>query len=109
MVARHRNPHQLSHDDLPVAHDRARRHRADGEDGGLRRVDDRRELVYAEHAEVADGEGRAGVLFGLEAAAARSLGEPAYLAGDLADRLRVRAAHHGRYQPVLYGDGDADV
>src|SRR5947207_10045677 len=56
MVARHRDPHQLSHDDLPVAHDRLRGHRADGEYGGLRRVYDRRELVNAEHAEVAYGE-----------------------------------------------------
>src|SRR5947209_550712 len=109
VVAGHRDAHQLADDDLAVADDRAGRHRADGEDGGLRRVDDRRELVYAEHAEVADGEGRAGVLFGLELAAARALGQPAHLAGDLADRLRVRPAHHGRYQPVLDGDGDADV
>src|SRR5436309_2054175 len=101
VVAGHRDSHQLAHDDLAVADDRPGRHRADGEDGGLRRVDDRRELVYAEHAEVAYREGRAGVLFGLEASAARALGKLAHLARDLPDRLRVRAAHDRSYQPVL--------
>ena len=109
MVAGHRDSHQLPHDDLALAHDGARRHRADGEDGGLRRVDDGGEFVHAEHAEVAHGEGRAGVLFGLELAAARSLGQLAHLARDLPDRFGVRAAHDRRDQPVLDGDGDADV
>src|SRR5205085_11512104 len=109
VVARHRDAHQLPHDDLPVAHDGFGRHRADGEYGGLWRVDDRRELVYAEHAEVADGEGRARIFFGLEFSRASAPGQLAYLSRDLPDGLRLRAANDRSYQPILYRDCDADV
>jgi hypothetical protein len=109
VVARHRDAHQLPDDDLAFAHDRLRLHRADGEDGPLRRVDDGGELVYAEHPEVADREGRARVLFRLQPPRARAFGEFPHLAADLPDALRVRRANDGRYQTVLDRDGDADV
>ena len=57
----------------------------DGEDRGLGRIDDRRELVDPEHAEVGDRERRAGVLLRLELPLARELGEL------LALRARSRA------------------
>src|SRR3712207_8366126 len=54
VIARHRDAHDLPDDDFAVAHDGLGRHLADGEDRRFGRVDDGRELVYAEHAEVAD-------------------------------------------------------
>ena len=62
---------------LPLAslHDGLPGCAADGEDGGLGRVDDGGEFLDAEHAEVGDGEGGAGHLLGLEFAGAAEVGE----------------------------------
>src|SRR5829696_778564 len=75
VVAAHRHAHALADDGGAVLDDRPVLRGADGEDGRLRRVDDGRELVDAEHAKVRDRERGAGVLLGLELALARPLRE----------------------------------
>ena len=52
VVARHRDVHHAANDDLPVADDGRLGGTADGEDACLGRIDDRGELLDAEHSEV---------------------------------------------------------
>src|SRR4051812_34048800 len=68
VIAAHRYPQPLVYAYLSTAHDRLVLDRADGKDPRLRRIDDRRELVDPEHAEVRHGECRAGVLLRCEPA-----------------------------------------
>ena len=56
---------------------------ADRQDAALRRVDDRGELLDAEHAEVGDREGAALELLELQLAGAGARGEVLHLGGDL--------------------------
>ena len=92
---------------LPTTGDLA--HGADRQDRGLGRVDDGRELLDAHHAEVRDGEGRAGVLVRLQAPVAGALGQFARLGRDVDQRLRVGVANHRGDQAVLERDRQADV
>src|SRR5204863_5109709 len=78
--------------DLVVAHDRLADGFADGEDGGLRRVDDGGELADAGHGEDADGVGAAGQFVRGELAGPRAGGEVVRLAGDLGERLAAGVA-----------------
>src|SRR5215218_2044665 len=75
MVAAHGDAHAAAHDGLAVDDDELLLARADGEDPRLGRIDDRCELVDAEHAEVAHREGGSGELFRLELPLTRTLGE----------------------------------
>src|ERR1051326_8831510 len=84
MIARHRDAHHLAHDDLAFAHDWLRRHSADRQNRALRRIDHRRELVDAKHAEIADRECRACVLLGFQSLRARAFRELAHFSRDLA-------------------------
>ncbi len=90
VVARQRQPHDVADDDLAVAHDRRRRHRADGQDRRLRRVDHGDEALDAEHAEVGDRERARGQLRRRDRARPHALGERPRLARDLAERLACR-------------------
>src|SRR5688572_28934999 len=62
MVAAHRHTHAWAHHDLAVLYYRPFLDSADGDDSGLRRIDDRRELVNPEHSEVRDRERCARIL-----------------------------------------------
>src|SRR5215218_2721324 len=75
VIAAHRDAHAVAHDGLAIHDDELLLARADREDARLGWVDDRGELVDAEHAEVAHRERRAGELLGLESPLAGPLSE----------------------------------
>src|SRR4051794_34573571 len=101
--------HPLPRDDLAVDHGGARLDRTDGEDPGLRRVDDGPEARDAEHAQVGDGEGAAGDLVLLELAVAGAAGEVAGVAGQLAQALPIGVTDDRHDQSVVERDREADV
>ena len=65
------------------------------------------EAFDAEHAEVRDGERRAGHFLGLEFAGAAKIRELFDFLRQLANGFRVRLADDGDDQAVVEGDGDA--
>ena len=109
MVTGQRHLHPASDADLAAVGHGLLEDRAHGQDRPLGRVDDGGELLHVEHAEVRDGEGRAGELLDPELPAPRALGEVARLRGDLGERLRVAVAEHGGDEPALEGHRDTDV
>ena len=100
---------RLPGDDRAVGDDGDVAHLTDGEDGALGRIDDRRELVDAEHAQVRDRERPVGHLLGLELPGSRPCRELPHLARDRGDALLVRVADDRRDEPVGDGDRDGDV
>ena len=82
---------------------------ADGEDGGLGLVDDRRAELAAEDAGVGEREGRSGGFVGLELLGARALGQIGDGAGDVDEAARLRLLDDGHDQAPLQRDGDAEV
>jgi hypothetical protein len=91
--------HRGADRDLVTVHDGLADGFADGEDGGLRRVDDGGELTDAVHAEVADGEGDADEFVRGELACPCPGGEVARFAGDLGERLAVGVRVTGTMSP----------
>ena len=107
---------QAQPDHLPRLHmiaspDRLRLDAAHAEDGALRQVDDRRERVDAEHAQVGQREGAAGQLVGRTLAAAGAFGQRGCFGGELRQPLAIRPAHHRRQQPAfgVHRHGDVDL
>src|ERR1700733_12347315 len=91
MIARERDALAMADDDLVVrANHRLLHDVADGEDRGLRRIDDRAEAVDAEHAEIRNSEGAALEFLGLELAVLGLARERFCLAADLDERLVLR-------------------
>ena len=82
---------------------------ADGEDGGIGRIDDRAEAVHAHHPEVGHAEGAAGELLGLQLLLLGALGEILSFTADGDEIFRVRVADDGGDEAVLNGDGEGDV
>src|SRR5688572_23215321 len=109
VVAAHGQTHARLHHPRAVHDHHLLLHRADRDDAGFGWIDDRRELDDAEHAEVADRERRARVLFGLELLLARTARELFYFHRDVAHAFAVRVAHDRRDQTVFDRDRDADV
>ena len=73
------------------------------------RVNDGREAVDAEHAQIGDGEGGVGQLFGPQLAGP---GPPAQVADLVRQAADARGGHvldHRHDQPIVEGHGDADV
>ena len=62
VVAAEGHGQRLAGDDLPVLHDGFGDRGPDGENGGVRRIDDRGEFRDAHHAEIGDAERAAGVV-----------------------------------------------
>src|SRR2546427_8821234 len=93
----------------PVVDDRDAPHGADGEDRALGRVDDRRELDDVVHPEVGDRERGARELRDAQLPHPGALDEITRLDGDLGKRLRLAVPEHGRDEPVVERDRDADV
>src|SRR5215212_8026953 len=81
----------------------------DGDDGRLRRVDDRGEALDAEHAHVGDGDRTPLVLVGLELALARPGGEVLGLLGDGSEALAPDIPYDGGYEPLIEGHGHCHV
>ena len=109
MVARERHRHHRQHVQLAVAGHHLLPRRADGEDRGLRRVEDRDELVDVVHAEVGDREGPAFEILGAELAVARAPDEVGPHLGDLRDRQPLGAVYDGDDEPLRRRDRNADV
>src|SRR4029453_17159812 len=73
MVAAHGYVHLFARHGAAILWNQHIARGADGEDANLRRVDDRSELVDAEHSEVRNREGRTRILVGLELSVAGGL------------------------------------
>ncbi len=82
---------------------------ADAAAGHLAGVDDGRDGVHAEHADVAEGEASALVVVGAEALAARAGHEVGAGLGDLGQALALAVADHGDDEALVEGHGEADV
>ena len=84
---------------------------ADGQDGSLRRVNDGRELLDPEHAEVADRERAADHVRRAQLAVLGLARERPHLAGDAGEAQAARAANHGHHQTRirLHRDGDVSL
>src|SRR5687768_11440334 len=109
MVAAHRHPHSLSHHDLPVDNDRFRLYSADSEYSRFRWIDDRREVLDAEHAKVRYRESRACVLLRCQLSLAGEPGEMLRFGGDLTDTFSVCVEDHRCDQTFVDGDSHCDV
>src|SRR3989304_4264750 len=84
-------------------------HPADAEDGGLRRVDDRREGVDARRLQGRDGERAPREVGGRQLAGPRLLDELVDGRGNVLQRPRVGAAHHRHHEPLVEVDCNADI
>ena len=83
---------------------------ADGQDTGLRGVDDGGEALNGGvHAHVADGEGTALVLLGLELVVTSTLAQVADLVGDAGETKTLDVLDNGGDQTGGSGHGNADV
>src|SRR5688572_16251934 len=109
MVAAHRYSHTLANCESAIHYDRLRLDAAHSENSRLRRIDDRSELIDSEHAEVGDGERRAGVLLGCEPALPRESRKVFRFRGDLSYRFAVSVEDDGRNEPCLSRDSHSDV
>ena len=94
---------------LSVHHDWLLFDAANGENPRFGRVDDRGELVDAQHAEVRDGERRPCVLLGHQLALTSSLGKVASLLGNLPQRQAIGVEQDGRDEAVFDGYSHSDV
>ena len=82
----------------------------DGEDGGLRGVDDSSEVVDGVvHTHVGDGDGATLVLLGLQLAVTGLLSQRLHLGGDRLEAARIGTGNNGSDQTVGGGDSDGDV
>ena len=82
---------------------------ADGKDARLRAVDDGRELLEAEHAEVGDGEGAAAELGRSELVLSGSSSDILDLSRDLLKTLEVDVRNGGSHEAVVSLDGEAHI
>src|SRR5947209_2529832 len=101
MVGEERDLHTVAHDDLTIYYSRCGRDGADGQNSGLRWVDDGGEAVYVEHAKVADGECAAAEIFWAQFACASSFGQTLRFTGDIQNAKPIDIAHYGYDQTLL--------
>ena len=109
VVAGERDRHRPAGDDVPVPHHRRLADRADGEDGRLRRIDDRGELRHREHPEIRDGERPARQVVASEAPGPGPLDQSPGLPDDRGQWLPIAVVQHGHHQAVVHRGGHADV
>ena len=83
--------------------------RADGDDRGLRRVEDGGEALDGVHAEVRDRERAALEVVGAELVVAGAADDVGARGGDLGEREPLGAADDRDDEPLRRGDGDPDV
>ncbi len=81
----------------------------DAEDSGLAGIQNRRERVDSEHAEVGYRKRASGYVFEFEIAGARLFAEGAAFERDLPKRLALGAIHDRNDQPLVECDGESDV
>ena len=109
VIAAHGDAHALPNFQGAIHDDRFFLNAANGENPRFRRVDDRGELVDAEHAEVRYGECCAGILLGQELALTCPLGEIARLPGNVPERQTIGVEQYRCDETVFHGDGHRDV
>src|SRR5258705_334397 len=109
VIAGQRDAHHVCHFDLAVSHDRTLFTGADREDGGVRRVDDRGEMIDPVHAEVGNGCRPALIFLGLEFPGPGAGGEILHLARDRRQRLGLGLADDRGDQPAWHRDRHADI
>ena len=109
MVAGERERHALADDDFVVFNHRLFDGGADGEDGGVRRVDDRAEAIDAGHTEVGDAEGATGKFSRLEFLVFGATTEGFGFGADLEERLAVGVADDGGDEAVFNRDREGNV
>src|SRR5882757_7480300 len=95
--------------DLAGDRDRAVLYLVHAENGGLRRVQDRRRHQRTIDAAIGNGEGAALHLVDLELAVARAPSEIGDALFDLGDRFAIAVAHHRHHQTLVGANSDADV
>src|SRR5580658_11130800 len=101
--------HDIPRNNRPIPDDRNRLDGTYRQDTGIRRIDDRRELIYAEHTHIGDGECTSFPFSRLELFTLRPLGQILHFNSDLRQALRVRKSYHRHQQPVLYRYRHPDV
>src|SRR5688572_7437747 len=109
MVTTHGDTELAAHHDVALHDHGTLFNAADRKNTSLGWIDDRREVVDAEHAQVRDREGRARVFVRLEPPLARAAGEFARLLRDLAKSLLIGVKNDGRYQAIFDRHGHAEV
>ena len=97
------------HDDLAVAHDRARRDAVHAEDADLGVIDERCHEEAAELAGARDGEGRAAELLRQELPGACPLGERVDVGAQLVEAALPAGADDGHDEPLVGLHRDAEV
>ena len=81
----------------------------DGEDGGLRRIDDRLKGVDSEHAQVRDRNGTARIVLGLQLASTSARDQRVQLACKHDEGLGRSIPDDRGDEPAGDGDGDGDI
>ena len=111
MVGGQRHAHEGADHHLAVLDDDLGQRRRDGQDGGLRRVDDGGEVLDldASRAHVGDGERPRAHVLRLELVLARALTGRLGLLRQLRQRLLLRVLDDRRQQPIGQRHSDADV
>src|ERR1019366_378586 len=109
MVESEAQPKHRALGDLAAIDRRLLDNSPDAEDSGLAGIQNRRERVDAEHAEVGYGKRASGYVFEFELTGARLFAECAAFERDLPKRLALGAIHDRNDQPLVECDGDADV
>src|SRR6476469_1510975 len=82
---------------------------ADGQNGGMRRIDDGRKFPHAVHAEIGNRTRATLIFVRPELLMARTLGKIAHLRGDRGERFGLGIAYYRRDQPPLERDRHTDV
>ena len=109
MIARERHRHHRPHARFAVHRNHPVGDGADGQDGGLRRHDDRREGVDLEHAEVADSKGRFRNIGRLEPSCPCALRQIAPADRDVGNVRTIGPRDHGGDHRVFDRHGQGDV
>src|SRR5260370_20894909 len=109
VIARERHRHLAHETEAVLALDRPPLAGADRQDGRLWRIDDRRELADAVHAEIGDRARATLVFVRLQSARPPALDEVLHLGRDVEARLALRLADHRREKAALDRGRDADV
>src|ERR1035437_1791480 len=109
MVEGEAQPEHRALGDLAAIDGRLLDNSPDAEDASLAGIQNRRERVDSEHAEVGNRKRASGYVFEFELTGARLFAECAAFDRDLPKRLALGAIHDRNYKPLIECDGDADV
>ena len=110
MVAGERHAHHRGDGEVALGvDDRTLLPCPDGQDHAFGRIDDRREILDAEHAEIGDGERAAGIFLWLQLALAGAGGEVFHLFGNLGEAFAFSVEDDRRDQAAINGDSNRNI